>query len=166
MILIEAKLFFFAGTVIKYSRSLSICVSQVQLSILCHYWVDLMTPFTELFVYIPLLPCCVEIMQPCVDLRPHLLLILVLLPFLLHLSNLSPQLLEDLSSHLIHQILPHYQVLLRFNRLFLSSNHWQGLLPREDRKSQKVWVVGLLEGEVLSAWIEEVLMEGFECMGF
>ena len=37
MILIETKLLFFADTVIKYSRSLSICVSQVQLSILCHY---------------------------------------------------------------------------------------------------------------------------------
>ncbi len=37
MILIETKLFFFAGTVIKYTRSLSICISQMQLSILCHY---------------------------------------------------------------------------------------------------------------------------------
>jgi hypothetical protein len=66
----------------------------------------------------------VEIVQPGIDLRPHLLLIFILFPLLLHLSHLLPQLLEYFPSHLIYQVFPHYQVLLHFYRLFLSSNNW------------------------------------------
>ena len=105
MVMIETEFIFSASTVIKHSRSFCVGVSQVQLSILCHYRVYLM-PFAGLLVNISS-PCGVKIMQPSVDLEPHLLLIFVLLPLLLHLSDLLSQFLEDLSSHLIQKILPH-----------------------------------------------------------
>jgi hypothetical protein len=93
-----------------------------------------MPPFTVLLGR----PRCVQIMQPCVDFRPHLLLILILLPLLLHLSHLCPQLFKHLPSDLVHQILPDNQVLLRFYRPFLSSNHWQSMLPAGDSKPQEI----------------------------
>jgi hypothetical protein len=80
-----------------------------------------MPAFAGLLVHTPRR---VEIMQPGIDLRPHLLLIFILFPLLFHLSHLLTQLLEYFPSHLVHQVLPHYQVLLHFYRLFLSSNNW------------------------------------------
>jgi len=67
VVLIETELIFSASTVVKHSRCFSVSVSQVQLSILCHYRVDFMSPFTGFLADISRGPSGVKIVQPCVD---------------------------------------------------------------------------------------------------
>ena len=130
VILVKAELILLASTVVDHGWSLSIGISQVQLGILGHDGIDFMSGTGLLSNFCG---CGVQIVEPSVDLGPHLLFILILFSFHTHLFDLGSKLIEDSPANFIHQVFSHYQILLSFNRSLFIPYYRQGSPPVEYR---------------------------------